>query len=683
MPGKIADAVPTDAPVTDVAGEIINAAQTRSRALENLNPEQRIAVSHPPGPLLVLAGAGTGKTRVLTHRVAWLIGTGTARPEEVLAITLTNKAAREMIVRLRRLCGPVAERVHVGTFHATCARILRAHPDLVGRSSRFSIYDESDARQAITKTMLKAERATLTPKEVQREISLAKNQAMNAAQFARFSTDVASRIVARVWQVYEEELRRADALDFDDLLIGTVELLSRHQDIRAAYQEKWQAILVDEYQDTNPTQARLLRLLVDGKGRRNFMFVGDDRQVIYGFRLADLRLILEFEQEYHDASVVTLEINHRSTAQILDGANRLMRHNVEQRHLALVPDEKTPPGPDITVHGSSSETEEAQWIALQIQKAVEKGVPERQIAVLGRWVSVVERIEHALAVAGISYELVGSRRFFSHREVKRALAHLRVLCNPRDEAAFASALEIRPRVGASTIAKVIAYANRHRLTLLEAASAAHMIPGIKERQTRENVARFAYDMLAFTGKLKGTSISSLVHDVIHMPLGVADAVAKADDAEQRMGRLRTLPEAASTFERQHDNPTLEGWLQDAMLAGRDDRAGPDGQRGRVTLGTIHATKGLEFDVVFGAGMEGRILPSFWAGTRAGIEEERRIAYVLLTRSKRWAIFCYSLIRDGRQSGPSLFISEAIGGKQESTSDPPDATGEQQPANPTK
>jgi DNA helicase-2/ATP-dependent DNA helicase PcrA len=648
-----------DRPPIPDEGETITAAQTRTRALEDLNREQRVAVAHPPGSLLVIAPAGTGKTRVLTHRIAWLIGSGIVRPEEVLAITLTNKAAREMLDRARKMCGPVAERIDIGTFHATCARLLRSHPDLIDRSSHFTIYDESDALSVVNQTLRRAERARLKPKKVQREISLNKNQALSASRYASFATDEASRIVARVWQAYEEELKRADALDFDDLLVRTVDLLAGHADLRVAYQQKWRAVLVDEYQDTNPIQARLLRLLVGGEGNRNFMFVGDDRQVIYGFRLADIRLILDFEQEYHDASVVTLRINYRSTKQILDAANRLMTFNLAQREVTLLPDEETEPGPEVMVHGSSNETEEAQWIALQIQKAIDRGIPEREIAVVGRWASVVERVEHTLAVAGISYELIASRRFFSRKEVKLALAHLRVLVNPRDEAAFAYALAIRPRVGDSTIAKIIAYANRHGLTLLEAAAAVHMIPGISARTTRENVSSFAYEMLAFTGRLDSTALSTLAHEVIHMPHGVGEFVANSDDSEQRMERLKTLPEAARAYERQHDEPTLAEWLQDALLAGRDDRAGPSGERGRVTLGTIHAVKGLEWELVFGAGMEGRILPSFWAGTRSAIEEERRMAYVLLTRGRRWVVLCYAQTREGRQSGPSRFISEAI------------------------
>jgi DNA helicase-2/ATP-dependent DNA helicase PcrA len=646
-------------PIPDVA-ETINAIQIRSRALEGLNPEQRIAVTHGPTPLLAIAPAGTGKTRVLTHRIAWQIGTGRVQPNEILAITLTNKAAHEMVDRLRRLCGPVAERIQIGTFHATCARVLRAYPDLIDRSARFTIYDELDGRAVIQRALTKAERARLTAKKVQREISLNKNQTLTVERYAKFAADEPSRIVARVWRVYEDELKRSDALDFDDLLIRTVDLLARNPEIRGSYQEQWQSVLVDEYQDTNPIQSRLLRMIVGGNGTRNFTFVGDDRQVIYGFRLADIRLILEFENEFRDASVVTLEQNYRSTQTILEAANRVMENNLRQRRLRLRPADNTDPGPPIVYHGLSNEVEEAQWIALQIQKAIDRGIPERDIAVIGRWGSTLERhIEQALVAAGISYELVAGRRFFERREIRLALSHLKVLVNPKDEAAFAHSLAIRPEVGNKTIAKVITYANQHGLTLLEAAAAVHMIPGVSTRETRENVCQFAYDMLAFTGRLDTEAIGELAHDVIHMPRGVAEYVAKEDNAELKIERLKALPDAAHAYERQHDHPRLEEWLKDALLAGRPDRAGPDHERGRVFLGTIHASKGLEWPVVFGVAIEARILPAFWAGTRAAIEEERRMYYVLITRAKRVLVICYSRTREGRRSGPSPFIPEGV------------------------
>ncbi len=627
----------------------------KPKALRNLNRDQQAAVTHPPAKILVIAGAGTGKTRVLTRRAAFLIEARDVQPESILAITLTNKAAREMIGRLRSLCGPgAAERIHAGTFHATCARILRAHPKLVGRTGEFQIYDEDDARRLLTRTMTGEEAAWIKPSVVLREISANKNHAVPVEQYGAVAADETSRIVARVWREYERELARADALDFDDLLLRTVELLRAHPDIRAGYQERWPHMLVDEYQDTNPTQARLLRVLAG----HDLMVAGDDKQVIYGFRLADVRLILDFEKEYRDARVLTLQENYRNSPQILRAANRLIAHNLVQRPMTLVPCRDTKDGPEIQVHFASTDVEEAQWIASRIQRFVEQDVDEREIAVLGRGSIVVQRVEHALAAAGINYQLIGSRGYFRRSEVRAALAHLRLIVNPRNEEAFVLALGIRPRVGDATVARIVAYAQRNNLTLLEAASAVDLIPGIRSHQAQENTRRFAYDMLAFTRAVPSMSVSELTHQVIRMPLGVGEWVAGQEDTDQRFARLDALREAARTYERQTDEPTLAVWLADAMLAGRDD-LDPESGRGKVALATIHAVKGLEWKVVIAAGFEGRVIPSAYARTPEAIEEERRMAYVLITRAARLLILSYALSRDGRDSGPSRFIREAL------------------------
>jgi len=466
----------------------------KPKALVNLNREQRAVVTHPPGKILVIAGAGTGKTRVLTRRVAFLIEARDVQPESILPITLTNKAAREMIGRLRKLCGAeIAERIQAGTFHGTCARILRSHHALIGRSSQFQIYDESDARRVIRRALTEEEVAWIKPSVVQHEISANKHHAVPLEQYAAVAADRTSQIVARVWGEYERELTRADALDFDDLLLRTVELLRANTDIRTGYRERWQHILVDEYQDTNPTQARLLRVLAD----RDFMAVGDDKQVIFGFRLADVRLILDFEKEYRDAYVFTLQENYRNSPQILQAANRLIAHNRVQRPMTLVPTRETEDGPEIAVHFANSDVDEARWVAARIQRFIEQGVQEREIAVLARDKDVVECIERGLAGAGISYQSIGPRGFFKRTEVRAAIAHLRLLIDPRNEETFALALGLRPRVGDISVAKIIAYAQRNNLTLLEAASAVDLIPGIRDRQARENTRTFAYQMLAF------------------------------------------------------------------------------------------------------------------------------------------------------------------------------------------
>jgi DNA helicase II / ATP-dependent DNA helicase PcrA len=638
-----------------------------SALLSDLNPQQCEAVTYPPQPLLVIAGAGSGKTLVLTHRVAFHLLTGRARPEEILAITFTNKAAREMQTRLRKLCGPAAERINIATFHATCARMLRAHAEEVGRSARFSIYDNGDSRRVIERALSSADRAKLSASDVQREISAAKNQGVSVEAYDACAVDPVSRIVAQAWLQYEHELTRADAIDLDDLLCRAVKLLNEHPGLRAGYQQRWKAILVDEYQDSNPTQARLLRLLAaTGGGHRNLTVVGDDRQAIYSFRQADVQLILDFDSDYLDAGVITLQENYRSTPQILDAANRLIAHNKAQRAQTLRPHVPHEDGPDPSVHSFSSDEDEARWIALQLRRAVQRGIPERDIAVLARAGKVIERVEHALAAAGISYQLLGGQGFFARREIKTVLAHLRLLINSRDEVAFARAIEIRPKVANATIAKLIDHSETHRLNLLEAAAGAEMIGGLPSRAARDNVACFGRDMLALASRAPERSVSSLTQEVIHMPGGAADAVARGrGEDEQTMERLEALRDAARTYERQHDQPTLQQWLQDTALAGQDlDR--PDDTQGRVTVGSIHAIKGLEWPTVIGAGIEAQIMPSRHAESAERLEEERRMFYVLLTRPRRVCVLCYSLTRNGRPSGPSPFIAEALGPRAVST-----------------
>jgi DNA helicase-2/ATP-dependent DNA helicase PcrA len=636
--------------------------------LNDLNPQQRQAVIYPSQPLLVIAGAGSGKTTVLTHRIAFLLLTGRVRPEEILAITFTNKAAREMQTRLRKLCGSAAGRIDVGTFHATCARMLRDHAAKLDRSTRFSIYDNGDSRRVIERALSSADRAKLSASDVQREISANKNQGVSVEAYDACAVDPVSRIVAEAWLQYEHELERADALDLDDLLCRAVKLLNEHPRLRAGYQQRWKAILVDEYQDSNPAQARLLRLLattdhdqrnptVVGGGHRNLTVVGDDRQAIYSFRQADVQLILDFDSDYLDAGVITLEENYRNTPQILNAANRFIGHNKAQRPQTLRPHDPHEAGPDPIFRAFSSDADEARWIALQLRRAVQQGIPARDIAVVARAGKVIEPIEHALAAAGLSYQLLGGQGFFARREIKTVLAHLRLLINPRDEVAFARAIEIRPKVANGTIAKLIDHSETHRLNLLEAAAGAELVGGLPSRVARDNVVAFGRDMLALASLAPERSVSSLTQEVIHMPGGAADALARSrGEDEQTMERLEALRDAARTYERQHDQPTLQQWLQDAALAGQDlDR--PDDGQGRFTLGSIHAIKGLEWPTVIGAGIEEGILPSHHADSIERLEEERRLFYVLVTRPRRVCVLCHSLTRNGRPSAPSQFLAE--------------------------
>lgn len=621
---------------------------------KNLDREQYQAVTHPSGITLVLAAAGSGKTRVATRRAGFLLAEKEADPESILPITLTKKARIEMVGRLRWLCGDeAAGRIPVGTFHATCARILRAHSRLIGRTRHFSIYDKDDSLRVIARTVTQRERARIDVESLRKEISLSKNHDISLEEYEAYARDGKSRIVARAWREYEEELRLSDALDFDDLVLRSVELLRSNQEIRDAYRETWKHIIVDEFQDTNPVGARFLRLIAG----EDLFAVGDDKQVIFGFRLADVRLILEFDKEYPNASILTLTRNYRNSRQILYAANSLIAHNEAQLPMTVVPAKKEQDGPVPIVHSSHNEVDEAKWIAAEIRRYIEQGYKEKDIAVLVRQERILRRVEHALAAARIPYQLVGPKGYFDHKEVRTALAHLRLLIDPRNEEAFRRALGIRPKVGEKTIATIAAYAGRNRLTLLEAALAVDVIPSIRSDQARA-VRQFALDMLALKRQAATASVSEITYQVIRMPCGIAESLIDQDDGEQQFARLEALCEAAKAYERQADSPTLADWLQDALLAGRDDLEAEEG-RSRITLATIHSVKGLEWPIVFAAGFEGRVIPSVWARTKRAVEEERRVAYVLLTRCIRVLIFSYAMNREGRPSGPSPLIAEAL------------------------
>jgi DNA helicase-2/ATP-dependent DNA helicase PcrA len=621
---------------------------------ENLDREQYAAVTHPSGIILVLAPAGSGKTRVATRRASFLIAQREAEPESILPITLTKKARIEMVGRLRWLCGDeAAGRIPVGTFHATCARILRAHARLIGRTSHFSIYDKDDSKRVLTRTLTQRERARIDLDTLRKEISLSKNHDISLEEYEAYARDGKSLIVARAWREYEEELRLADALDFDDLVLRSVDLLRTYDGIRDAYRETWKHVIVDEFQDTNPVGARFLRLIA---GEELFA-VGDDKQVIFGFRLADVRLILEFDKEYPDASILTLTRNYRNSRHILKASNSLIANNEAQLPMTVVPGKKNQDGPIPSYHASPDEVEEAKWIAAEIQSYIEQGYKEKEIAVLVRRENILRRVEHALAAAGIPYQLVGPKGYFDHKEVRTALAHLRLLSNPRNEEAFRRALGIRPKVGEKTIARIAAYAGRHRITLLEAALAVDVISNTRSDQAQA-VRQFALDMLALKRRAATASVSEITYEVIRMPCGIAESLIDQDDGEQQFTRLEALCEAAKAYERQAEKPSLANWLQEALLAGRDDLEAEEG-RSRVTLATIHSVKGLEWRVVFAAGFEGRVIPSVRARTKRAVEEERRVAYVLLTRCIEVLIFSYAMNREGRLSGPSPFIAEAL------------------------
>src|SRR4051812_49200037 len=427
----------TPDPRLRIAPAALSAAALDLPAPDTLDPEQRRAVLCTDGPLLVIAGAGSGKTRVMTERTAHLIESGVAHPSQILSITFTNKAAGEMRERLaRRVGADLAAAVTLGTFHAVCARILRAHPGDSGRSARYSIYDEGDQKRVVDRYLTRADKARIDRDQVLGAISRAKSHLVARERFAAATPDElgglvlhddAKQVIGAVWRQVDAELERSDALDFDDLIAFTVALFERHDDLLAGYRRRWRHVQVDEHQDTNPLQDRLLRLLAGE--RPNLMVVGDDQQAIYAFRGADVRNILRFDRDYPQARVVRLVRNYRSTPQIVEAANRLIAHNTTGRPKTMVA--QAPGGPEPVVRAHRSEEDEARWAAATVARATARGIAPSEIAVLARAKGVLTGVEAALVAAQIPYRVLSGMAFYQRREVKAALAHLTLLVNPR------------------------------------------------------------------------------------------------------------------------------------------------------------------------------------------------------------------------------------------------------------
>jgi DNA helicase-2/ATP-dependent DNA helicase PcrA len=641
-----------------VAGPVEDQARIRV-LLKDLNDQQRDAVTRPRGPLAIIAGAGTGKTDVLTRRIAFLVTAGLVSPTEVLAITFTRRAARVMTSRLQSLCGPEAAEIQVGTFHAICASILRRYARHIDRSTAFSIYDGNDKRTIIKRAMRGINSDLLSPREVMREISLAKNHTISLEDYEACAEDEASTLLARLWREYEQTLARADALDFDDLLYRTVTLLHDQRRVRAACQRKWQSVHVDEHQDTNDVQARLLKLLLSEQGQRDLTVVGDESQTIFGFRLADAQLLLDFPEEYEGAETVTLERNYRSSPPILQGANRLISHNLSGSGKQLFPDDPGREGEQILEWVFATDAQEARSIAAEIKAAIAAGADPGEIAVLARNGGVVDRVEQALAAAGVPYQRLGGRGFFERDEVQVALAHLRLLVNPHDHAAFMTALSIRPDVEEQTAAKLLAYADRHGLAPLSAASNVDQLTSI-DAAAKTSVAQFAAGMLALADSVCTLSLGEIVEKVIAMPHGPIEALQSGEHEEMRIARLYALRDAARLYEHQRDEVTLQEWLQDAAIADIEEPADLAADRKLVGLGTLHVIKGLEWNTVIAAGCEDGVMPSSYALTDRLMEEERRMAFVLWTRAKRTLVLSRARHRNGRHATPSRFIAETLG-----------------------
>ena len=599
--------------------------------LDTLNPEQRCAVEQTEGPLLVLAGAGSGKTRVLTCRVAHLMEKG-VKPWKILAITFTNKAAREMVERVNALTGAAGEEAWVSTFHSCCARILRRDIEKLGYKRAFAIYDEDD-RMTVIKGVCKAmdlSEKEYPPKAVRAAISDAKNRMLTPREWLQEAGDnFRNRKIFEAYERYENTLRGNNALDFDDLLIKTLELFAENPPVLAYYQDKFDYVLVDEYQDTNAAQYQFVRLMAGEK--RNLCVVGDDDQSIYGWRGADIRNILEFERDYPDCRVIKLEQNYRSTGNILDAANQVIAHNAGRKEKALWTQGEA--GEKIGLYHAMDERDEAAFAALMSQKLISQGTRPGEIAVLYRTNAQSRVLEEAFVRAGVPNRIYGGQRFYDRKEVKDLIAYMRALVNPDDDVSVRRIInEPKRGIGDSTVEALMAHARQAGLSLMGAALDGEQA-GLSAR-AQKLVEGFAQLMIALTEDLYAMKISEFTAALIEKT-GYVKALeeSKTEENQTRIENIRELEGAVAEFERLNPEGGLSDFLENVALITDVDNLNQT--TGAVTLMTLHSAKGLEFDAVFLVGMEEGVFPISRAlFDDAAMEEERRLAYVGITRAKK-------------------------------------------------
>ncbi len=609
--------------------------------LEGLNPPQRAAVTHPGGPLLILAGAGTGKTRVLTHRVAHLVLSGVVRHDELLAITFTNKAASEMRERVELLLGARVRGMWVMTFHAACARILRAEAPRLGYTRQFTIYDQADARRLVKRCLEDNDVDTkrFTPAAVLNQISAAKNRLDDAEAYRALVGSFFEQTVADTFALYERELHRANAMDFDDLLVRTVNVLELFQEVRDRFAATFRHVLVDEYQDTNRAQYRLLQLL--SSQERNLAVVGDDAQSVYSFRGADINNILDFEDDFPDATVVKLEQNYRSTQTILSAANALIAHNREQKPKTLWTDQGE--GDPIRVRELDDEHAEARFVVGEVERMVDEGTSRAEIAVFYRTNAQSRSLEDTLVRRDVGYQVVGGTKFYERAEIRDAMAYLTALVNQRDAGAFTRIANSPKRgIGQTSLSRLLAHATAMDVPVWEAAADPATVPGLGSAAVKA-LTRFMGTMVdLLTRAREGVPVGDLLEAVLH-ETGYLDALAaeRTIEAQGRTENLQELVEAGREFDAAppEGDGSLGAFLQQVALVSDTDPQAAD--EGLVTLMTLHNAKGLEYPIVFVIGCEEGIFPHSRALDEGGLEEERRLAYVAVTRAMRDLTLTYA------------------------------------------
>jgi DNA helicase II / ATP-dependent DNA helicase PcrA len=650
------------------------AATTPETYLADLNPAQREAVLHTEGPVLVVAGAGSGKTRVLTRRIAHLLGAVGVRPPEILAITFTNKAAAEMRERVEHLVGPPARAAWVMTFHSACGRILRREAQRLGYRSNFTIYDQADQIRLVKRVLEELERdpKRFTPRGIHSQISNAKNTLVGPLEYAERVSSFYDQTVAEVYDLYQKRLFASNAVDFDDMLFLTVDVLERFPEAREKWQEAFRYVLVDEYQDTNHAQYRLLQLLAEK--HRNVFAVGDPDQSIYAFRGADIRNVLEFEHDFAGATTIALEQNYRSTQNILDAANGVIRHNRERMEKNLW--SELGEGEPVRVVEVEDEHAEARYVAAEIALLVEEGFSGSEVAVFYRTNAQSRVLEDVLVRQGIAYQVIGGPRFYERAEVKDLVAYLQVLDNPYDAVSLLR-IANRPRrgIGDSTLARLQTWADQREISLWEATAEAEMAGvGAAPQKALKTFRATIESLMSAAMELE---VPELIEEVLARSgyLESLEAERKIE-AQGRMENLQELVSVAREWREQTQgvrpgvgdfaadaaslqDTTLSSFLQEISLYSDQDAIRGDGSL--VTLMTLHNAKGLEFRAVYLIGVEDGIFPHSRSIEEQGVEEERRLCYVGMTRAKERLTLLHAssrMLYGGRSHNlPSRFLDE--------------------------
>lgn len=603
-----------------------------------LNPEQKEAVFHYEGPLLILAGAGSGKTRVLTHRVAWLIEEKQVNPWNIMAITFTNKAAGEMRDRVETMLGGALGGVWVATFHSTCVRILRRYIDRIGFGTNFTIYDGDDQKTIIKEICKRFQIDTKLYRErfFMAAISAAKDELLSPDDYAKqVHGDTRKQKVAEVYREYQKQLRASNALDFDDLIFRTVELFQKDAEVMEQYQDRFRFIMVDEYQDTNTAQFRLVSLLA--AKYRNLCVVGDDDQSIYRFRGANIQNILSFEEVYPDAKVIRLEQNYRSTQNILTAANEVICHNEGRKEKKLWT--ANGDGDKVRFRQFLNGFEEAEYVAGMISRKVGAGKWRYgDCAVLYRTNAQSRMFEEKFLFANVPYKIVGGINFYGRKEIKDVLAYLKTIENGRDDLAVRRIINVPKRgIGATTINRVQEYANTEDMSFYDALRVAGTIPGVGKSVAK--LDGFVQMIQTMRSKQPYYSVKELIEDVLEQTEYRKELMSEGtEEALDRLANIDELLNKAASYAEHADNPSLGGFLEEVALVADIDNLEEDADH--VVMMTLHSAKGLEFPVVFMVGMEDGMFPSYMSISSedpADLEEERRLCYVGITRAKETLI----------------------------------------------